>query len=72
MLSVWNYYQSIKYDQLIQEDEYDVRREAAEEDSWIPSREIIQYLLDAGADPKIKDDIGRTAEDYYNIRCQKE
>lgn len=55
-----------------QEDENDVRREATEEDPWIPSREIIQYLLDAGADPKIKDDMGRTAEDYYNIRCQKE
>ena len=48
------------------EDEYDVR----EEDPWTPSKKVIQYLLDAGADPKIKDDMGKTAEDYYKFRSQ--
>ena len=48
------------------EDEYDVR----EEDPWTPSKKMIQYLLDAGADPKIKDDMGKTAEDYYKFRSQ--
>lgn len=48
-------------------------REDQKEDPWTPSKKIIQYLLDAGADPKIKDDVGRTAQDYYdlNVKYQK-
>ena len=55
-----------------QEDESYVR-EDQKADPWTPSKKIIQCLLDAGADPKIKDDAGRTAQDYYdlNIKFQK-
>ena len=55
-----------------QEDEGYVR-EDQKADPWTPSKKIIQCLLDVGADPKIKDDAGRTAQDYYdlNIKFQK-
>lgn len=35
------------------------------------SEKMIQWMKEHGADPKLKDDTGKTAKDYYKIMISK-